>query len=291
MKIYNPNNFIKDQILPSQYRNDTLYYKNGNNYINISNKELYVQDANDNYVQIGRLSNQYNAVWFASDMDFLNRKLNKTYHQQSIWDFYKISDVVTESSQFAAKSNSLVELTGLIINCNSFIFNDDSYNRGDIVYREADGQLVHIPAERGGMFYPSKITKDAHNNNFTFTYSFINTAPSDDTPANIDKDIHNVWDASNASTNKQINFQNIEPSESTLIYSEAIVTPNNVATSITFDAYKKDEVLVQPIIKMYILTNNGNYEEIYVDFSCTYSEAHEQFTLTIPAIVDLTIVK
>ena len=102
MKIYNPNNFIKDQILPSQYRNDTLYYKNGNSYINISNKELYIQDANDNYVQIGRLSNQYNAVWFASDMDFLNRKLNKTYHQQSIWDFYKISDVVTESSQFAA---------------------------------------------------------------------------------------------------------------------------------------------------------------------------------------------
>ena len=269
MKIYYPDNFIKNQVLPSHYKGEDIYIKSGDEYTKISSNDLYIKDANNNYLLIGKLNGSYNAVWFASDMDFLNRKLDKSYRQMNIWDFYRIVDTVNEVDEFASKQNSLIELTGLIINCGNFIYNNEAYATGDVVYRTSDGSYKHIPAERGGMFYPSKLWKDPNNNNFTFTYSFIKNAPSGN-EVSISPTVSqsgSTWDASGAQNNKIINFERITPSNTTSLYS-VIETVNSATRSFTFDAKFVDNVVIPPVIKVYVEDNN-EYEEIYCPFTVT----------------------
>lgn len=276
MKLYNPNNFIKDQVLPSQYKGEDIYVKDVNSetgYTKIQGTDLYIKDDN-NYYLIGKLNGSYNAIWFASDMDFLNRKLDKAQKQLTMWDFYHITEVVNQVSEFEIKQNSLIALTGLIINCGTFIANEESYSTGDIVFRMADGSLQHIRAERGGMFYPSKLER-INANNFKFSYSFINTPPSQG-----EKEIseeNNVWDASGASTNKTITFEDVEISNPTTNYS---IVQTVGAENIHFEGIYITNQLVQPIIKTFIQKQSGEYEEIYSDYSLEFDSVSGEFTLS-----------
>ncbi len=289
MKLYNPNNFIKDQILPSQYRTEEkLYYSDDNeHYIEIQNKNIYKKDDNNNYVVIGRLSNSYNAIWFASDMDFLNRKLDKAQKQLTMWDFYHITEVVNQVSEFEVKQNSLIALTGLIINCGTFIANEESYSTGDIVFRMADGSLQHIRAERGGMFYPSKLQQISANN-FKFSYSFINSPPSLGETV-IPKTENNIWDASNAAANKEITFENIEINNSTINYS--IVQTVRGTENIRFEPIYIDKKLVQPVIKTFIEKDWNEYEEIYLEYSLTLENGYFILSFNNPFESLLLIIK
>lgn len=290
-------NFIKNQLLPSQYAQQNLaaqyYLFNNNEYIplTITNSSgLYIKDASDNYKLISPIKPGYNAQWFSADMEFLNNKLTQATKRVNALDFYRITNVVNDSSNFATAVTALTPNTGLIINTPTFTAPDNiTYSRGDVVFKYNDLSVTKISAERGGIFYPAKLTKDSNNNNYIFQYNFTSAQPSIETTKTVLPN-SNVWDATDAANYKKIEFRNLTSITPTILYNEVWTHPENV-NELHFAAQRVSNKLVQPNIKMFVKTSNF-MEDVYCDYTLSYDPNNSEWIIEdIPVIVTNVLVK
>lgn len=192
----------------------------------------------------------------------LNNKLDNIKRKISYFDTYNITATVSDSSVFSAQINSLPANEALVINCNPFSYNGESFVPGDIVLKISSGQIVHIKSLTGGVYYPSKV--QGENNSFTIQYTFSGAAPTMassivETPG------------SEASLAKDIIFKNLTTENPTNIYG---LWEQMESNTYEFDAYvtnneANDDYVVRPFIQFYLCVNGVPVEQVFLEYSLT----------------------
>ena len=223
-------------------------------------------------------SGNYTAKWAQQDLEYLNEKLNRFSRQTSQWDLYKITEVIENKENYQAQINSLPPYSSAIVNSKFQTDDNESLNKGDLVYKNIDGTTTHIAAERGGVFYPKKITKSSSSNSNTYdiVFQYVTSEPVSGNDTEVSSS-NNIWEVS-GSPSQRIVFEDISVGASSVLYGN-VFNPKTDTMSFT----KKD---VFPIIKMY----NSDNEEVYCDYRLNISGSNYLIEGT-PDIVTKIVVK
>ena len=107
------------------------------------------------------------------DQAIASVKKNITY-----LDTLNIVDAVIDSDNFAAQVNALTPNSSLVINTEPFNEGGINYSRGDIILKDANDIIHHIPGQQGGIYYPNSITPNGSN--YNIQYKFTAEAPMGD---------------------------------------------------------------------------------------------------------------
>ena len=251
----------------------------------MANFKQYIKTSFQNYDDLPskkNTGNSYSSHWAQQDIDHLYKKIKDFSRETTQWDLYKITQVVTNQENFQSQVNNLPPYSSAIITT-QFIENNETYRAGDLVYKNLDNSTTHISAERGGVFYPSKIMQTVQNtqgtesasNNVDIYFSYMTTEPSEDTIRSITPD-SNTWEITDIPRSKTLKYSQLVQNIPTTVYGH--VNPKNN----TFDAVEG----IFPIIKLY----NSNNEEVYGDFSLNLS-AGKYIISNLPSIVTKVVVK
>jgi hypothetical protein len=218
---------------------------------------------------------------------------------------YRISSVLTESSEFYSAINSLLPYSSLVVNTK---FNtgdvDGDYNPGDLVVKNNDGTYTKIKAERGGIFYPAKIIQakslgeDNSNYTYTISYSYRSAAPDSDSTKN-------STSTTNADGNKEFVCDYAETLNYVGVTGGMVGSPYNLVytpesggklSSIIVDnltAATKNTKAIAPVIKCFTATEDG-IEEVYCDIKITLSSNKYKIEfkdVNAPNLVNQVVVK
>ena len=74
----------------------------------------------------------------------LNEKIDLIKKRGSYFDFYNITNAVTDSNNFAAQINSLPFNEALVINTPPFYYSGENYSTGDVVIKNNIGQACSV---------------------------------------------------------------------------------------------------------------------------------------------------
>lgn len=219
------------------------------------------------------------------NINYLYSKVKQVSKNLTFWDLYKISSVVTDKKDLQSISNALLPFTSAIINTPTAFVDGDTYAVGDIVVKHQDGTTEHIRAERGGIFFPQKITRGSGSNNYNYTIDFTlkSNEPEKVITASVINNSGNTWDASSKYTS-EIQFKDLVGGAGESPYNIVYTT----FSSMTFPKAKtssgKD---IQPIVKGY----NSNGEEVYWDLKVTTSGSNWVITNPGTNLISTIVVK
>lgn len=199
----------------------------------------------------------YNTVKFEdfkdikAALDNLNQQINELERKVTFWDVYNITQTITSESEFLSKTPLLSAGEAAIINVNMIKVADKYYYRGDIIYRQVDNTLLHIPAENSGIYVPSLSIKDGKLQ-VTYTYSPLVV---DDGTEEFSFDI----------SGKDFGYCDIK-------------SVTTFTDGIEYAIWSKSMIQVPgssqylyPSIKFYLQIDNGVFEEIFPNFFFTIS--------------------
>lgn len=194
-------------------------------------------------------------------------KKNITYY-----DVYNITDAVDDKNEFDAKVNALVNNSSLVVNtAGPFASNEVMYYPGDIVLKNAAGDLIHINAQTSGTYYPKRI--DGTPGSYIISYGYVKDTPE--------------IESSNMTVNSGIDA---EPAQTISFSGLAAARPQDSAvyglyeqfgstTTHTINAVKtSDSRVIKPLIKFYLVSDN-DLEEISLQYKLTF--ANDIYTITI----------
>lgn len=116
-----------------------------------------------------RSGNDYGSQLAALQEQIDNISKNITY-----LDVYNIIDTVEAKDELNVKVAGLVNNSSLVINCPTFQEGDEEYATGDIVLKNNNGEIIHIEAQPGGVYYPENISNSGNNITIQYKYA-INT--------------------------------------------------------------------------------------------------------------------
>lgn len=213
-----------------------------------------------------------NVTTLNKKIEILENKVNKATKNLSSWDFYKISDVVLQPSEFDAKWANLLPNTGLIINSDTFNVGENKLSRGDIVFKHDDLSATYIDAENGGILYPSTISKNNTDGTYSLTYNFSGQSPNPGSSNSVE--LGNTSGLADTITFTKLS--SITPSS---IYGRVETPKENLVS------FKVEEDIF-PMIKFYA----SNNEEIYYDYSIK-EEGGQYKIQNIPNIISTVVVK
>ena len=111
------------------------------------------------------LSSEINSSLFTPEgfnkaLNILDDKLNALVKNYEYYDIVKITQTVDYEGEFSYKLSQLLPYEALVINSDSFTFDNKQYARGDVVLKLPNGENVHIESSTSGLYYPKQITKD-----------------------------------------------------------------------------------------------------------------------------------
>ena len=116
----------------------------------------------------------YNSDLIQKDLEHLNRKLSAVRKTITAWDTYKITEVVIEEDLLAGKIQGLPLNSSLVVNTAKPVYlNGKTYQLGDIVFKDINGNLHQIKSAPSGFFYPSNIHLANGTNTIQIDYSFF----------------------------------------------------------------------------------------------------------------------
>ena len=194
-------------------------------------------------------------------------KKNITYY-----DVYNITDAVYDKNDFDAKVNALVNNSSLVVNtAGPFASNEVMYYPGDIVLKNAAGDLIHINAQTSGTYYPKRIerAKDG-TGSYTIYYGYVKDTPE------VESSKVAVDSSKDAEPAQTISFSGLtaaNPQESAIygIYSKFEGTEFHIQTG---------GISVRPLIKFYLVDTSGQVaEEISLEY--TLQIGTNKYTITI----------
>ena len=224
----------------------------------------------------------YSGACAKEDIDYLYQKIKDFSRETTQWDLYKITQVVTNQEQFQAQVNSLPPYSSAII-ASKFVSEDgDNYSQGDLVYKNLDGSVTHIQSERGGVFRPTSITKNA--NNYTISFQYISKEPTENATESVVEN-GGQW-ISNDTQKKQIEFKNLSVATPSSIYGMIINKKDFSIDTNNYGSTTFTKKAAFPIIKMYDSSN----EEVYTDFNIVENTT-SWIVSKIPSIVETVVVK
>lgn len=179
----------------------------------------------------------------------LNNKLENCTRQISFWDIYNVTQVLLSDSDMNAKIALLNNGESAIVNANTIVNGNQTYWRGDILYRQLDGTLLYIPAENKGIYVPT-LTYDETLHMLRLSYAY------DATPQDSEQEI--IVDVD---TSQQAYLLDVDVNSTN--FSVVSGTGNS---KYTISALKiNPTTILKPIIKFYIATTN-TYEDFYCDW-------------------------
>ena len=190
-------------------------------------------------------------------------KKNITYY-----DVYNITDAVYNKNEFDAKVNALVNNSSLVVNtAGPFASNEVMYYPGDIVLKNAAGDLIHINAQTSGTYYPKRI--DGTPGSYIISYGYVKDTPE------IEKSDMTVNSGIDAEPAQTISFSGLaaaKPQDSAIygLYEQFGSTTTHTITAVGN---------VRPIIKFYLVSDT-DMEEISLQYKLTLADG--VYTITIP---------
>ena len=205
---------------------------------------------------------------YSKSLQAINERINTLHKQLTYWDLYHITQVVNNKDELGIKFTALHNGESLVINTNeSFQSNDQWYSRGDVVLKLDNGEQLLIKSQNSGYYYPASIKYDNALKSLIIKYNFNNAAPIND-KSTTESDIpyttmeHTV----------EIGSASIQGAYSLFQEYTAAVRIQKVKSIIN-----DNEVVVQPVVKFFLKTNDG-YEEIYLDYQRV--ESTDEYTIT-----------
>lgn len=243
--------------------------------------------------------NASNKSQFLSNIEFLQEKINSTTRNVSYWDLYKISTILSDPNRFQSAINDLLPYSSLVVNTR--VFGKWDCSPGDLIIKKNDGSVEKITAERGGIFWPQKITKDPNNYNYSFEFYYSASAPTEE-----EKEVtasNNAWDAS-SSYAKKIVFKNLLGDSVGSPYNQYQIDDiqfTNTLTAATRLNSSGQTVPIEPVVKCFCERNDEGvtkYEEVYCDLKIQYTTSSQQYTIklgdegsVVPPIISKMVVK
>jgi hypothetical protein len=179
----------------------------------------------------------------------LDKTLKDTELKLSVFDALKITKTVSSSDEFGSKKAALGYNNALIINTlNKFVIGSETYKRGDIVYKDNNGEYHTISSQTAGYYVPTAYLDDK----LTFNYS---TGVPDNT-----KGISGFSIKYDPGVYKQ--FKTVSSGEKASIEFQALWT----------DGYHNEDEITEepiyPVIKVYYsLSDEDKYIECSVDYT------------------------
>ena len=214
----------------------------------------------------------------------LETKIGEINKQISYLDVYNIVAVCENKDTFAAQVNALTANSSLVINTEGFYWNEERYETGDIILKIADGTPIHIRAQTGGIYYPSKVKENSTGLDLTYTFSPIKPTKINATVTE-DKTTSVVTELG-----KEISFELTQKAPSNIyglwkeygdgtFKAEYIEAKNEDGTVAKNEDGSVKKILIQPYIKFYLQDN----EEIICDYSwkVTGTESNKQIEVNV----------
>ena len=109
----------------------------------------------------------------------LDKKIASVKKNITYLDALNITDAVISKENFAAQVNALVPNSSLVINTEPFNENGENYNRGDVILKDANDTVHHIPGQQGGLYYPTSVTQNGANYNINYKFTPVEPTNGD----------------------------------------------------------------------------------------------------------------
>lgn len=210
---------------------------------------------------------------FKKNLEYLYEKINLKTKSLSSWDLYRISTVLNQETEFNSSINKLLPYTSLILNTR---VNDLRYgvlNVGDLILKTNDGKYEHIKAERGGIFYPSSITKTYSDEDKSYSYEFNfkygSVAPDKYSTLEIEQDEESKsWIVPENEYAAYLNFVNLKGGTAGSPYNAVYKKTTWSDITVNGELDSDGDNYISPIVKFYTTTTKGD-EEIYMDHAIT----------------------
>lgn len=224
-----------------------------------------------------KIESAANAEDYKKRLDTLQQNIELTKRNLSSLDLYKIEVSITDSKDIGYKISELLPNTAATIATdNSFSWNGEVWYRGDLAFKDENGNLIHIHSDTNGLYFPSKLVKNG--NSYIITYGYSNAQPVEGTQSLNDGD-----DALNHPS-KNISL-NIDYDASSTVYGIKAQPENGV---VVFDVSKNGNNDIFPIIKCFTSYN----EEVATSFVLEQINSRTQWQISnIPSIVDYVLIK
>ena len=232
------------------------------------------------------------------NINYLYKKMDQCTRNVTYFDLYKFSTIIEDSSQLQAQVNALLPYTSAIVNTNIETSDGMRYAPGDIIVKNNDGSSDLIKAQRGGIFYPSSITREAGKNyTYDIEFSYKSFEPIEDSidvkdeyslsGETIQKVADQIWDRTD-NNGQDIYAKNIKFIG---LSGDSVGSPYNYVyqyqstdveepISISIPVASKEEkqasgdtkmIDIPPIVHCY-----ANNEEIYIDQKISYDKDNER---------------
>lgn len=193
-------------------------------------------------------------------VEVIQNKIQNMGKELTAWDFLNISAEINSADECAATINNLLSNSAAIVNCDSFDYNDETYYRGDIIYKRINGTTIHILSSIQGGYIP-EITKTG-DNQFQIIYNYSSETPTE-------------------TQLPPFNFEIAQP-DNTNVYNYVHTSSTGVSfplqteyTALYYDAEKTN--LIDPVVRFY----DKRGEEILADYYIDIDEAGK-ITIGIP---------
>ena len=183
----------------------------------------------------------------------LNQQINELERKVTFWDVYNITQTIVSENEFLSKIPLLNAGEAAIINVNMVKVAEEYYYRGDIIYKQSNGALLHIPAENSGIYVPTLAIVDGKLQ-ISYTYSA------------------SAVDGSETSFSFNVSNQDFGYCDVKSITTFTNGTYYATWTKPMIPVAKSDPLqYLYPSIKFYLQTDDGNFEELFPNFFFTIS--------------------
>lgn len=219
-----------------------------------------------------------NAARYKERLDELQANIELTKRKLSSLDLYKIEVSITDSKDIGYKISELLPNTAATIATdNSFSWNGEVWYRGDLAFKDENGNLIHIHSDTNGLYFPSKLVKDG--NSYIVTYGYSNAQPVEGTQSLRDGD--EALDHPSKNITLDIDYE-----QSSTVYGiKAEPEDGEVVFNASKDGNGND---IFPIIKCFTSYN----EEVATSFVLEQINSRTQWQISnIPNIVDYVLIK
>lgn len=190
-------------------------------------------------------------------LTILENKLDSVTRQVSFWDIYNVTQILLSDNDILTKLPKLNIGESAIVNTTRINNGQNVYSRGDLIYKNQDGDFIHIPAENKGVYVP-ELSYVGSNVKLKYKYSR-------DIPDTIEETLgYNTLTGYCTDTDLLAN-----------------VTTTNFVISINEVLYNNQ--LIQPIIKFYLGNTLTSSEEIYLDYTWKHNTTTHKIDITIIA--------
>lgn len=194
---------------------------------------------------------------------YLNQKMNEINRSVSFWDVYNITQVLLNDNDLVSKIPLLNIGEAAIVNTNIITSGDTPRYRGDIAYRQSNGEILWISAENKGIYKPN-IFYDETEGSLKIQYNY-DTKPAQEGETETfeikcDENDAYLIDVNVSASTGDVHFEN---------------------GTCTFDAILINGSLLRPMIKFYYSLGNSRYEEFYGDYYWVYNSSATPKTISV----------